>query len=659
MLTMLPTQGRSCTCLSSRVASCSTALRPVFVCRAAPAPQPRLRQQRPQWLARQGEQRNAILCAAAAAETETAELDADEDADTYADLSEAERSQLDLEAADFAAAEIAVSLKNVYEGMVSDDFLQELEEEEAAPAVDEVTKKKGTKVDKPSRRSSRGSAPPEREIPIDRLPKVAVVGRPNVGKSALFNRITGTGMAIVYDYAGVTRDRLYIRASWGDREFVMIDTGGLMSEAAKLPEAQQSKAMREISSVELPTAIERQAAAGIEEAKVLILVVDGQTGITGADEEVVSWLRKTHPKKPVILAVNKCENVGKADEQAADFWALGHSPIAISAISGTGTGDLMDALVNALPPPPKAEEEDVDKSEIAVAIVGRPNVGKSSLVNAITGKERSIVSNMRGTTRDAIDTDVKLPDGRKFKLIDTAGIRKRVAIKSSPDGAEGLSVDRAFRAIRRCDVVALVIDAVDGITQQDFRLSELVLAEGRACVIIVNKWDLIPNKETNTLKNYQEDLLSQLRPINWAQVVFTSAVTGQRLPKILDAVQAAGEQHRRRVTTATLNMVVREAVGWRSPPSARGDPRKGRVYYGTQAATRPPTYVFFVNDAKLFNDDYRLYMERSLRESIGLSGTPLRVYFRSRRPGLTSEKTRGEAIVAGRRPSRAPHAGRG
>lgn len=485
----------------------------------------------------------------------------------------------------------------------------------------------------PSSRKPRGSTRaiiPERYIPDELLCKVAVVGRPNVGKSALFNRIVGSPVAIVYDTPGITRDRLYVRAFWGSREFMMVDTGGLMSDAVKLPTGIAEAAMKAISEEGLPLAIERQAAAAVAEAHSIIVVVDGQSGATAIDDEVISWLRKVHPDKPVILAVNKCENPAKADLQAADFWDTGLEPIPVSAISGAGTGDLLEKLIETLPPPPPLDSSvSVESNSIALAIIGRPNVGKSSLLNAIVGTERSIVSSVAGTTRDAVDSDVVGPDGQVFKLIDTAGVRKRASIAGTNDGAEGLMVERAFRAVRRADVAVLVIDATEGITQQDFRLAEYVAAEGRACVVVVNKWDAIPNKSDTTLADFELEVRSQLRPVEWANIVFTSAKTGQRVKRVLDAAVAAAEEHRRRVSTATLNLVVREAVGWRAPPS-QGMGKRGRIYYATQAGIKPPSFVMFCNDQKLFSEDYRKYVDRQLRENIGFPGSPLRIYWRGK-----------------------------
>jgi len=484
-----------------------------------------------------------------------------------------------------------------------------------------------------SRRTPNRNKPYERQIPDDLLPRMCIVGRPNVGKSALFNRIIGKKVAIVYDYPGVTRDRLYTRANWGGRDFMLVDTGGLMSKAEELEDmGQREAAIRSISEKFLPSAIERQAAAAVEESDSVIMVVDGQTGPTASDEEVLMWLRQSHPGKAVTLAVNKCENVGKADEQASVFWEFGIEPIAVSAISGSGTGELLDLAVQGLPAPLGHGDMQEAVVPVSMAIVGRPNVGKSSLLNSIVGKERSIVSSMAGTTRDAIDTDIEMPDGRRFKLIDTAGVRKRASIASGKDGAEPLSVERAFHAVRRAEVAVLVIDATEGVTQQDFRLSEYIAAEGRACVVVVNKWDKVTDKGDRTLSDFEANVRAELRPVEWANIVFTSALTGQRVKRVLDAATAAAEEHRRRITTATLNMVIQDATGWRAPPST-GQGRRGRVYYGTQAGVKPPTFVLFCNDPKLFPEDYRKYMERQFREQIGYPGSPLRIFYRGKQQG--------------------------
>ncbi|KAG1670817.1 hypothetical protein FOA52_003408 [Chlamydomonas sp. UWO 241] len=469
-----------------------------------------------------------------------------------------------------------------------------------------------------------------RRIPDAQLPKVAIVGRPNVGKSAMFNRISGTSLAVVFDEPGITRDRLYTRAFWGDKEFVMIDTGGLMSDATRLldPEV-QAAAMLDISEAGLPAAIERQAAAGIAEADVILLTVDGQMGLQPGDREIVAWLRKAHPSKRLLCAVNKCDTPARADLMASEFWELGLEPLPVSAISGSGTGEMLDALAAALPPPRSLDTEvEVDKP-LRVAIVGRPNVGKSSLLNAVVGEERSIVCDMSGTTRGAVDTEVTI-DGQKLVLIDTAGIRKRTKVADSKDGAEPISVDRAMRAMRRCDVSVMVIDASEGVTQQDYRLSEMAASEGSAVVVVVNKWDLADRGKWETEEKVKEDVQAQLRHVSWATVVCTTANEGEGVKKVVKAIFKAGKEHRRRVTTATINMVIKEATSWKLPPSQRQGHRRGKIYYATQAGISPPSFVFFVNDAGLINDDYKRYMERQLRDNVGFDGTPLRIFWRGK-----------------------------
>lgn len=486
-----------------------------------------------------------------------------------------------------------------------------------------------------------------RQIPMDALPKVAIVGRPNVGKSALFNRLAGASLAVVFDQPGVTRDRLYTRAFWGDKEYVLIDTGGLMSDATRLPAEAQKAAMYDISEEGLPDAIERQAAAGVAEADSIVLLVDGQAGLQPGDREILAWLRSNHPSKPVVLAVNKCENAQKADLMASEFWELGLEPLALSALSGTGTGEVLDALLATLPPPRSVEDEDASARPLAIAIVGRPNVGKSSLLNAIVGEERSIVCDMSGTTRDAVDTPVTLPDGTKLTLIDTAGIRKRSKVADSSDGTEQLSVDRAMRAVRRADVAVLVVDGTEGVTQQDFRLSELFAGEGKAVVVVVNKWDKV-DPRLWSVEKMVENVRAQLRHVSWAEVVCTSALKGKRVDDVLAAVLAAGAQHRRRISTATLNMVLKEATQWKAPPMQRGSLKKGKIYYATQAAMCPPSFVFFVNDAKLLTDDYRRYMERQLRENIGFPGTPLRLIWRGKPEREETLRTAAATAIARR-----------
>ncbi|KAK9079072.1 hypothetical protein SSX86_000742 [Deinandra increscens subsp. villosa] len=482
-------------------------------------------------------------------------------------------------------------------------------------------------------------------IPDHLLPKVSIVGRPNVGKSALFNRLVGGNRAIVVDEPGVTRDRLYGRAFWGNIDFMVIDTGGVITVSKSPTDVMEhqlsvsttigmegiSLASREAAVARMPSMIEKQATVAVEESSVIIFVVDGQAGLNAADVEIGDWLRKNYSHKHIVLAVNKCESPRKGVMQASEFWSLGFTPLPISAVSGTGTGELLDLVCAGLG---KIEDVDVQDSEEcyvpSIAIVGRPNVGKSSILNALVGEDRTIVSPVSGTTRDAIDTEFEGPDGEKFHLIDTAGIRKRAAVASSGNTTEALSVNRAFRAIRRADVVALVIEALACITEQDYKIAERIEREGKGCLIVVNKWDTIPNKNQQTTLHYEDDVRTKLRILNWAPIVYSTALAGNSVDRIIVAASEVGKERSRRLSTATLNQVVHEALAFKSPPRTRGG-KRGRLYYCTQAAIRPPTFVFFVNDAKLFPETYRRYMEKQLRSDAGFLGTPIRLLWRSRK----------------------------
>ncbi|TBR60081.1 ribosome biogenesis GTPase Der [Mastigocladus laminosus UU774] len=437
-----------------------------------------------------------------------------------------------------------------------------------------------------------------------KLPIVAIIGRPNVGKSTFVNRLAGEQSAIVYDQPGVTRDRTYLPAFWRDREFMVVDTGGLVFN----------------DDTEFLPLIRQQAMAALAEASAAIFVVDGMTGSTAADEEIATWLRQQ--PVPVLLAVNKCESPEQGLIQAAEFWNLGlGEPFAVSAIHGSGTGDLLDVLVNYLPPIQNIPDID----EIKIAIVGRPNVGKSSLLNAFVGEQRAIVSPISGTTRDAIDTKIER-DGKTYLLIDTAGIRKKKNVEYGP---EFFSINRAFKAIRRADVVLLVVDAIDGVTEQDQKLAGRIIEEGRACVLVVNKWDAV-DKDSYTIYDYEKHLQERLHFTEWSETIFVSALTGQRVEKILELVEQAAEEHKRRVSTSVINEVLEEAVRWHSPSVSRSG-KQGKIYYGTQVTTRPPTIALFVNDAKRFNDNYRRYIERQFRQQLGFKGTPIRFFWRSKK----------------------------
>nr|XP_011469724.1 PREDICTED: uncharacterized protein LOC101310757 isoform X2 [Fragaria vesca subsp. vesca] len=504
-------------------------------------------------------------------------------------------------------------------------------------------------------RKQRRRTTPIKTIPDHLLPRVAIVGRPNVGKSALFNRLVSGNKAIVVDEPGVTRDRLYGRSFWGDFEFMVVDTGGVLtvskSQANVMEELAISTtigmdgiplAYREAAVAKMPSMIEKQATAAVDESSVIIFLVDGQAGLTAADEEISDWLRRNYSDKYIILAVNKCESPRKGVMQASEFWSLGFSPLPISAISGTGTGELLDLVCSGLKkiedPDEFAEEEEYVP---AIAIVGRPNVGKSSILNALVGEDRTIVSPVSGTTRDAIDIEFTGPDGQKFRLIDTAGIRRKAVVASSGSVTEALSVNRAFRAIRRSDVVALVIEAMACITEQDCKIAERIEKEGKGCLIVVNKWDTIPNKNQQTATYYEQDIREKLRILDWAPVVYSTALAGRSVDKIIMAASTVERERSRRLTTAVVNQVVQEALAFKSPPRTRGG-KRGRIYYSTQAAIRPPTFVFFVNDAKLFPETYRRYMEKQLRSDAGFAGTPLRLLWSNRRK---TERDEGRATT--------------
>ncbi len=436
------------------------------------------------------------------------------------------------------------------------------------------------------------------------LPVVAVIGRPNVGKSTFVNRLAGGHDAIVFDQPGITRDRTYRLCFWQDREFRVVDTGGLVFD----------------DNTEFLPLIRQQAMAALVESKAAIFLVDGKDGITTSDIEIAEWLRKQ--KVPVIVAVNKCESLEQGLAQAGDFWSLGlGEPYAVSSIHGNGTGDLLDHLLTYLPPNDLEEET----PEVKVAIIGRPNVGKSSLLNSLVGEERAIVSPISGTTRDAIDTVVHWQD-KTYRLIDTAGIRRKKSVEYGP---EFFGVNRAFKAIRRADVVLFVIDALDGVTEQDQKLAGRIAEDGRACILIVNKWDAV-EKDTYTMNEYEKTLRAQLYFLDWAEMLFVSAITGQRVSNILGLVDTAAEQHKRRVTTSVINEVIEEAVGWRSPPASRQG-KQGKIFYGTQVTAQPPTIALFVNDPARFNEGYRRYIERQFREHLGFTGTPIRLLWRGKK----------------------------
>lgn len=435
------------------------------------------------------------------------------------------------------------------------------------------------------------------------LPVVAIVGRPNVGKSTFINRLVGSREAIVYDQPGVTRDRLYLRTDWNGRDFIVVDTGGIVPG----------------SDEELLQSIEKQAQAAMEEADLIIFVVDGDTGPTGVDEDIANKLRTT--KKPVLIAVNKLDKV-EDDPKAMEFYALGiGEPHPISAMHGHGVGDLLDVIVKTFPPKTEAEDEE---NELKIAFVGRPNVGKSSLTNALLGEERMIVSDVSGTTRDAVDTRLHWQE-RDYLLVDTAGIRRKSKVGF---GVEGFSVVRSLKAMDRADVVVILIDAVDGVTEQDQRIAGMAEDSGKAVVIAVNKWDLVP-KDSHTMPAYRKELLDALYYVRWAPVIFISAKTGQRVTQVLEAATLASESNARRITTGVLNEVINEALTLTPPPSVKG--RRLRIYYASQIRTNPPTFAMSCNDPALISDHYRRYLENKIREAFGFEGSPIRMVFRPRR----------------------------
>lgn len=433
-------------------------------------------------------------------------------------------------------------------------------------------------------------------------PIVAVVGRPNVGKSTFFNKIVGKRIAIVEDTPGVTRDRIYGDAQWLTHEFTLIDTGGIEPLKDDIISAQ----------------MRRQAELAIETADVILFLVDGREGITAADEDVAELLRRSH--KPVILVVNKVDST-KFEDSVYDFYTLGIAEtFTISAEQGLGLGDLLDEVVRHFDQSAGSEQEDATK----IAVVGRPNVGKSSLVNALLGQERTIVSDIPGTTRDAIDSPFTF-NGENYVLIDTAGIRRKRAIED--ESIERYSVIRSLAAVRRADVVLIVVDAAEGMSEQDVRIAGYVHEEGKASVLIVNKWDKI-EKDTHTMHAFEKKLASDLAFMDYVPMLFISAKTGQRVHKVLETAKLAYTQNCTRVKTGTLNDVVAEAVSANEPPSDKG--RRLKIYYATQADIKPPTFVLFVNDPEIMHFSYKRYLENFFRKSFGLTATPLRTLVRKR-----------------------------
>ena len=444
-------------------------------------------------------------------------------------------------------------------------------------------------------------------------PLVALVGRPNVGKSTLFNRMIGRRLAVVSDVAGTTRDRLYADAEWGGVAFTVIDTGGI-----EITEGRATAPLSEDSEQFLPL-IRQQASVAMEDADVIVQVVDGQSGITEADREVAAILRQT--KKPVIVAANKLESA-KLWDTAYEFYELGLGEVfAISAVHGSGTGDLLDAIAEAIPPfDPESVTED---ESIRIAILGRPNVGKSTLLNKLVGEERVIVSPIAGTTRDAIDEKVRW-HGQEFTLIDTAGIRRRGKIDQ---GVEKYSVLRALKTLRRADVALLLIDGEEGVTSQDAHIGGMLTDENVGVIVLVNKWDVV-EKDAYTMPAYETKVRQELTFLSYAPLLFVSAVSGQRLNKIFPTVLEVQTARQHRMSTGELNDMMRDIIAHHPPPTKAGTQLK--FYYATQVAVAPPTFVFFVNRPEMVHFGYQRYMENQIRERYPFPGTPIRLLFRGR-----------------------------
>lgn len=434
-------------------------------------------------------------------------------------------------------------------------------------------------------------------------PVVAVVGRPNVGKSTFFNYIAGSRISIVEDTPGVTRDRIYAEAEWRNRKFTLIDTGGIEPYS-------EDKIMQQMK---------RQAEIAIETADVIVFMVDAREGMTASDKEVATMLRKTN--KPVLLAVNKVDRVGQTPAEAYEFYNLGLGDIIpISSVHGLGMGDLLDEVYNHFP---ETDEDEYDEDVIKVAVVGKPNAGKSSLINKILGEERLIVSDIPGTTRDAIDTFIQSGDD-KYAFIDTAGIRRKSKIT---ENIERYSTIRSWTAIERADVCLIIIDATDGVTEQDTKIAGYAHDQGKASVIVVNKWDLV-EKSTGTLEEYRKVVHEKLGFMTYAPVLFVSALTGQRINKLYELIKYVADQAAFRVSTGMLNDLVNEAVAMVQPPSDKG--KRLKIYYMTQSGIKPPTFVIFVNNMELMHYSYERYLENQLRKNFGFEGTPIKFFIRER-----------------------------
>ena len=435
---------------------------------------------------------------------------------------------------------------------------------------------------------------------------VAVVGRPNVGKSTLFNKLTGSRLSIVDDTPGVTRDRIYGDCEWLNNKFLLVDTGGIEPDSNDVILSQ----------------MRAQAQIAVETADVIIFVTNLRDGVVASDYEVASMLQKSG--KPIVLCVNKCDSIGDVDPEFYEFYNLGlGDPIAVSAVHGHGTGDLLDEVVKFLPQQP---EEDDDDEIIHVAVIGKPNVGKSSLVNKISGSQRAIVSDIAGTTHDSTDTLIENKYG-KFNFIDTAGLRRKSRVS---DAIEKYSIIRARTAVERANVCVIMIDAQEGFTEQDSKVAGIALEQGKACIIAVNKWDAV-EKDGNTMNAYRKKLENDFSFMSYAPIMFISAKTGQRIERLYEMIAFVHSQNSMRISTGKLNEVLADATARVQPPSDKG--KRLKIYYMTQASTRPPTFVFFVNNAQLFHFSYQRYLENQIREVFGLDGTPVRFIIRERGEG--------------------------
>ena len=434
-------------------------------------------------------------------------------------------------------------------------------------------------------------------------PIVAIVGRPNVGKSMLFNRLAGQRLSIVEDTPGVTRDRLYAPCEWGGRTFTIVDTGGIEPNT----DSEILQFMRD------------QAELAIQTATVIVLVCDIRTGVTAADQDVANMLLRS--KKPVVLAVNKADSTGEPDPVFYEFYNLGlGDPIAVSAVHGHGTGDLLEECLKYFPP---EDEEDGEDDVIKVAVIGKPNAGKSSLINRILGEERVIVSDMAGTTRDAVDSYFENDKG-KYLFIDTAGMRKKSKVV---DRVEKFSVLRATMAIDRADVCLIMIDANDGVTEQDTKVAGLAHEAGKACIIVVNKWDIV-EKDDKTMDRMRQAIRADLSYMTYAPIVFISALTGQRVDRLFELINYVNDQANLRIKTGVLNSLLADATTRVQPPTDKG--RRLKIYYMTQIGVRPPHFVIFCNDARLFHFSYQRYLENQIRNTFGMEGTPIRLTIRQK-----------------------------